>query len=189
MTAKAPFLTLMAALAALALAGCTPKLNRADGGPYAPGVKRGADAVDGLVVGHRLMHAGEYELALSAFTRAAADQGMTNDIRLALGTANLGLGRLGQAETLLRKSVKAEPTIPEAWNNLGVVLMEKGEYAEAAQVFRRAYALDNGESDSVRDNLRKALAKSENPDYDDVTEQDYKLVRRGSSDFLIRRIP
>ncbi|MDQ2093780.1 tetratricopeptide repeat protein [Rhodalgimonas zhirmunskyi] len=189
MTAKTPFIALTAALVALVLSGCAPKLDRTDGGPYAPGVKRGGEAVDGLVVGHRLMAAGEYELALSAFTRAAAEQGMTNDIRLALGTANLGLGRLGQAETLLRKAVKEEPTIPEAWNNLGVVLMEKREYAEAAQVFRRAYALDNGESDSVRDNLRKALAKSENPDYADETEQDYKLVRRGSSDFLIRRIP
>ncbi len=177
-----------AGLCVLTLGACAPGLTRKGDGPYAPGVARG-EAVDGLIVGHRLMQAGEYELALSAFTRAAADHGMTNDVRLAIGTANLGLGRLGQAEKLFRQAVKEDATIPEAWNNLGVVLMEKGEYAEAAQVFRRAYALDNGESDSVRDNLRKALAKSENPDYDDVAEQDYKLVRRGSSDFLIRRIP
>ena len=55
-------------------------------------------------------------------------------------------------------------------------------------MFRRAYALDDGESDSIRDNLRLALEKSENPDYDE-REQDYKLVRRGSSDYLIRKIP
>ena len=55
--------------------------------------------------------------------------------------------------------------------------------------FRRAYALDNGESDSIRDNLRLALAKLENSDYGDAQEQDYKVVRRGSGDFVIRKIP
>ena len=138
---------------------------------------------------HRLMQAGEYELALEAFTRAAAEQGMTADVVSAIGTANLGLGRLGQAETLLRRAVKQDEAIPETWNNLGVVLMERGKYAEAEQIFRRAYALDNGQSDSIRDNLRLALAKSENPDYDDPQQQDYKLVRRGSADYVIRQIP
>ena len=131
----------------------------------------------------------EYELALEAFTRAAAEQGMTADVVSAIGTANLGLGRLGQAETLLRRAVKQDEAIPETWNNLGVVLMERGKYAEAEQIFRRAYALDNGQSDSIRDNLRLALAKSENPDYDDPQQQDYKLVRRGSADYVIRQIP
>jgi hypothetical protein len=68
--------------------------------------------------------------------------------------------------------------------------MERGEFAEAAQIFQQAYALDDGQSDSIRDNLRLALAKSENSDYTESNEeQKYKLVRRGSSDFLIRSIP
>ena len=171
----------------LALAACSQ--GQSHDGPFAPGVARNGEAVDGMIVGHRLMQAGEYELALRAFTRAAATQGVNADVLAALGSANLGLGRLGQAEKLLREAIKAEETSPEAWNNLGVVLMEKGENAEAAQLFRRAYALDNGESDSIRDNLRLALAKIENPGYGEVQEQDYKLVRRGSSDYLIRSIP
>ena len=170
-------------------AACSAPLAPTRNSPYAPGFDQRADAVDGLVVGHRLMQAGEHELALEAFTRAAADQGMTPDVISALGSANIGLGRLGQAEKLLRRAVKDDAAIPETWNNLGVVLMEKGEYAEAEQMFRRAYALDNGESDSIRDNLRKALAKTENPDYDEMEEQEYKLVRRGSSEYLIRQIP
>ena len=100
----------------------------------------------------------------------------------------LGLGRLGQAETLLRRAIATDEAIPETWNNLGVVLMEKGDAAEAEQIFRRAYALDNGESDSIRDNLRLALAKIENQGYDEA-DQEYKMVRRGSSEFLLRRIP
>lgn len=172
------------------LAACsTGGLGASDRGPYAPGVKPGARAEDGMVVGHRLMEAGEFELALDAYTRAALDQGMTPDVLAGLGSANLGLGRLGQAETLLRRAIAADGAIPETWNNLGVVLMEQGKTAEAEQIFRRAYALDNGESDSIRDNLRLALAKSENSDYGAYEEQEYKLVRRGSTVYSIRRVP
>ncbi|MGX9351582.1 tetratricopeptide repeat protein [Shimia sp. W99] len=174
----------------LSLAACSSGgLGTSDDSPFAPPVDTSKDAVDGLVVGWRLMEAGEYELALDAFARHAVDHGTTPELKAAVGTAYIGLGRLGQAETLLRESLKEGPDHPETWNNLGVVLMEKGELPEAELVFRKAYALDNGESDSIRDNLRLALAKSENPGYDDGKTQDYKLVRRGSSDYLIRQTP
>ncbi len=180
----------IALIATFALAACSSGGLGDVRGPYAPGFKPGAEAVDGLVVGHRLMQAGEFELALEAYSRAALERGTTDvDVLSGLGSANLGLGRLGQAETLLRRAIDTDEAIPETWNNLGVVLMEQGNLAEAEQVFRRAYALDNGESDSIRDNLRLAIAKNENPDYGDDQEQDYKLVRRGSSDYLIRRVP
>ncbi len=103
--------------------------------------------------------------------------------------ANLGLGRLGQAEKMLRDVVAEEPDWPEAWNNLGVVLMERGKTAEAQLVFQKAYALDNGESDSIRDNLRLALAKVENPDNTVEQNEDYKLVQEGRSEFAIRKTP
>ena len=114
---------------------------------------------------------------------------MTTEILTGLGTANLGLGRLGQSEAMLRRAVEEAPDWPEAWNNLGVVLMEKGELAEATGIFRKAYALDNGQSDSIRDNLRIALAKSENPDNNAGQQQDYKLVQRGQGEFQIRKTP
>ena len=171
----------------MTLAACSPGPS-ADN-PFAPGVKKNADAVDGVVVGNRLVSAGEYDLAIEAFSRAALDQGMTADVLAGLGTANLGLGRLDTAEDLLRRALEEDEKSPEIWNNIGVVLMEQGKNAEAEQFFRRAYALDNGESDSIRDNLRLALAKSENSAYGEGQEQDYKLVRRGSGEFLIRKIP
>lgn len=173
-------------LGILMLAGCAER-NLPDN-PYAPGVSSSGTAVDGAIVGHRLIRAGEHEMAIKAFSRAALDDGLTPEILIGLGSANLGLGRLGQAEELLRQAVEADGSSPEAWNNLGVVLMEKGELAEASQVFRRAYALDNGQSDSIRDNLRLALAKLEDSYYDVEEEQNYKLIRRGSSDYLIRTI-
>lgn len=160
-----------------------------EGQVYAPGLDGKEPAVDGLIVAARLMDAGEYELAIDAYTRAALVHGMSVDVLSGLGSANLALGRLGQSETLLRRAVTRDDAPPEAWNNLGVVLMERGKIAEATLVLRKAYALDNGRSDAIRDNLRLALANSENAVYDAPLEQDYKLVRRGGSDYLIRAIP
>ena len=153
----------------------------------APGVDLRADGADNLETGHRLVSSGQYELAIRSFNRAAIDRGSIDaEILSGLGSANLGLGRLGQAETLLRRAVERDPLQPEIWNNLGVVLMERGKNADAIQIFRKAFALDNGESVSIRDNLRLALEKIENSDTSSSNIDDYKLVRRGSADYLIR---
>jgi Flp pilus assembly protein TadD len=96
---------------------------------------------------------------------------------------------LGQAESLLRRAVKMDETRPEAWNNLGVVLMEQGKTVEAEQIFRKAFALDNGESIAIRDNLRLALAKSENSVIEDDNNNNYTLVRRGGGQFTLRTEP
>jgi Flp pilus assembly protein TadD len=141
---------------------------------------------DGLIVGHRLMAAGEYELALEAYMRAAGQQGLNVDTLSALGSANLHLGRLQQAERLLRRAVEEDPTFVPAQNNLGVVLMETGRVGEAAEVFRRAFATDNGNSDTIRDNLRLALARLENPGYTEGQEDEqFQLMRRGSGEDAI----
>ncbi|GAA6181318.1 MULTISPECIES: tetratricopeptide repeat protein [unclassified Shimia] len=174
----------------LILAACdTGGLSAPKDSPFAPDVDRSQAAVDGLVVGWRLLEAGETELAMDAFVRAAVTHGRTPEVLAAVGSANLALGRLGQAEELLRESLELDDSHAETWNNLGVVLMEKGALPEAELVLEKAYALDNGESDAIRDNLRLALAKSNHPGYGDEKPQEYKLVRRGSSDYLIRPTP
>ena len=172
------------------VAACVPdRIETGDTGPFAPGVDPKGDAVDGVEVANRLMDARQYELALDAYTRAALDQGLTAEILSGMGSANLGLGRLGQAESLLRQALDKKPDWPEAWNNLGVVLMEKGDTVEAEQIFRKAYALDNGQSDAIRNNLRLALAKSENTDNTIEEDQEYKLVQRGYGDYALRKDP
>ncbi|MEQ6201454.1 tetratricopeptide repeat protein [Sulfitobacter sp. HNIBRBA2951] len=186
--ALAALLILNTALAACSSGGFGasvfgPKVDPLD----APGVDLRADGADNLETGHRLVSSGQYELAIRSFNRAAIDRGTVDaEILSGLGTANLGLGRLGQAEILLRRAVERDATSPEIWNNLGVVLMERGKNADATQIFRKAFALDNGESVSIRDNLRLALEKNENFGAASGTPQDYKLVRRGSADYVIR---
>jgi Flp pilus assembly protein TadD len=169
----------------LALAACAPQQT----GPFAPAGPGRGEAVDGLTVGHRLMAAGEYELALKAYLRAAGEQGVTVDVLSALGSANLKLGRLGQAEQLLRRALEVDGSFVPAWNNLGVVLMEQGKYGEASECFRRAYALDSGASDEIRENLRLSLAKLGDPGYVQPENHNFALVRRGSGEYLLLSTP
>jgi Flp pilus assembly protein TadD len=177
----------------LALAACGPRPLGGTVGesPFAPtGVPRVAEAVDGLLVGHRLMAAGEYELALEAYYRAAAERGLNADVLSAIGSADLRLGRLGQAERILRQAIQVDERFVPAWNNLGVTLMEQSRVAEARNMFQTAYALDSGNSDEIRDNLRLAIAKLGQPAYDAPKEENtFQLVRRGNGRYLIFTTP
>jgi Flp pilus assembly protein TadD len=176
--------TLLAVCLAL-LASCVETTDLAATDPASPGLDPDGQSVDGLIVGHRLMASGEHELALRAYFRAAGELGLTVDVLSALGSANLKLGRLGQAETLLRQATEKEADFAPAWNNLGVVLMERGKAAEAARVFRIAYGLDSGKTDAIRDNLTLALAKVENISYDASEDATFALMRRGQGDYLL----
>ncbi|MCC6006507.1 MAG: tetratricopeptide repeat protein [Rhodobacteraceae bacterium] len=161
-------------------------------GPPAPaGTPVVSEAVDGLIVGHRLMAAGEYELALRAYQRRASQSGIDADVLSAMGSANLKLGRLGQAQNLLDAAIREEPQFVAAINNLGVVLMETGRFGEARSAFRAAFALDNGNSEEIRQNLALAIAKSENNAYSSDPEADntFRLVRRGNGRFLLLSTP
>ena len=175
---KRPFILSLAVLLALSACDNAGTLRQEDDSPFAPTGVADGQYVDGLIVGHRLIEAREYELALDAYFRAAAEQGINVDVLSAIGSANLQLGRLGQAEQILRRATELDETFPPAWNNLGVVLMERGQYGEASRVFRLAFALDSGRSAEIRENLRLALAKLDNPTYS-APDEEFRLVRRG----------
>lgn len=147
-------------------------------------------AVDGLVVGHRLMASGEYELAIKAYNRSISKVGLTADTLSALGSANLRLNRLGQAENFLRAAVKRDENFAAAWNNLGVVLSNTGKLNEAALAFRIAFGLDSGKSDEIRMNLTRALVNLEKPVYVEGEEiEELELMRRGNGRFLLLQTP
>ncbi len=151
-----------------------------------PAADARGDGVDGLLVGHRLMEAGEHDLALRAYLRAAAEDGMSVDVLSAIGSANLALGRLGQAEQILRRAVDIDPSFVPAQNNLGVVLMERGKVPEARVVFQQAFALDSGETDSIRENLMRAIALTQDSVYAEKEEvHTFSLVRRGQGEFVL----
>lgn len=175
-------LTVCAAL----LAGCTPASGVSRNAPF--GIDAHGKGVDGMTVGHRLMEAGEYELALKAYLRGAGEEGINSDTLSAIGSANLALGRLGQAEKILRRALEIDPDFVPALNNLGVVLMEQDNYGEARAMFQKAFALDSGETDSIRENLMLAIAKSEATVYDPTQEQEksgFRLVRQEKGKFVL----
>jgi len=178
--------SILAIALVLSLAACdTGGLGLSTDGRHAPPVDPKGTAVDPLLVGDRLMAAEEYELAYQSYIRAAATQGMGSEVMIALGSASLQLGRLIEAESLLRRALDLDDSNAAAWNNLGVVLMSNGDFAQARQVFKRAFVVSGGSSTEIRENLRLAIANLENPTYDEVNDNDYKLVQRGNGDFLI----
>ncbi len=141
-----------------------------------------------MTVGHRLMEAGEYELALKAYLRGAGETGIDADALSSIGSANLALGRLGQAENILKRALELDPDFVPAINNLGVVLMEQGKSGEARVLFQRAFALDSGETDSIRENLMLAIAQSEANVYDPIQEQEkggFRLVRQEKGKYVL----
>ncbi|SPJ24757.1 tetratricopeptide repeat protein [Palleronia abyssalis] len=169
----------------LLLSSCTGALPDRPISAVPPGVDRNADIVDGLVVGHRLMEAGEYELARKAYLRKAAEIGMTADVLSALGATDLKLGRLGQAEDRFREAIEKDDSFVPALNNLGVVLMETGRVAEASLFFRAAFAADSGQSDDIRANLTRALSLADNSVYTPQENMSFALVRRGNGNYRL----
>ncbi|MBA3910188.1 MAG: tetratricopeptide repeat protein [Rhodobacter sp.] len=132
------------------------------------------------------MEAGEYELALKAYYRAAATDGVSVDTLSAIGSANLALGRLGQAEKILRRATEEDPTFVPALNNLGVALMESGKIGEARVIFQQAFAQDSGQTDSIRENLKLAIAATEASVYDPTQEKgEFRLVRREKGKYVL----
>ena len=149
-----------------------------------------AQSVDQMLVGNRLMDAGQYELALQAYYRAAASRGLDAEVLTAIGSANLRLGRVGQAEAQFRNALDQDEGFVPAWNNLGVVLMERSSYGEARRAFEQAFALDSGRSDMVRDNLRLAIARMENSAYSDGNiENGPGLIRQGGGVYVLLANP
>lgn len=165
---------LVGCLCAALLGACSPNPTPS---VFAPGIDPNAAEVDGRIVGERLMANSEYELALEAFQRAAARDGFDAEILSAMGVANFRLGRLDQSISLFNRALALEPNWPGLLNNLGVALMETGAYAQAAGIFQKAVALDNGENDSIRENLRLAL---ENHDQSQYSAEKNNEARQGS---------
>lgn len=154
-------------------------------GPAVPfGTQRTA-SVDGLIVGDRLMAAGEFQLALNAYRRSAAENGLTAEALSGMGSANLRLGRLNQAKILLEKALESDNESAAVWNNLGVVLMNQQEPRQARQAFRVAFGIDSGDSELIRQNLILANEQISAQTTKIVELTDYSLVRHGNGSYFL----
>jgi Flp pilus assembly protein TadD/cell division protein FtsN len=59
---------------------------------------------------------------------------------IGLGEANLGLGKMHEAETAYRKAVSAEPDSAKALEGLGTILVSRGAFEDAITHFNRSLA-------------------------------------------------
>ncbi len=66
-----------------------------------------------------------------------------------LGWVYFRLGKLEEAETMLRKAVSIEPRLSKAHFCLGVVLESQRKVEEAADSFQRALAIEPRDYDSL----------------------------------------
>lgn len=180
----------LTACTALPNGGRLAPLDRALEIAAPPGTVVLQDEVDQILVGDRLMDAGQPDLALRAYYRAAGNTGLDAEVLTAIGAANLALGRIGQAEDQFRQALEIDESFVPAWNNLGVALMERGDYGQARRAFEQAFALDSGQTDAIRDNLRLSIARMENIIYNETNARPaLGLIRRGGGVYDLRPQP
>lgn len=58
------------------------------------------------------------------------------------GLTEFYLGQPGAAEELLRKALKEEPDLPQAWQILGLIHLDAGRYEQAMAAFAQVVVLD-----------------------------------------------
>ncbi len=77
---------------------------------------------------------------------------------LSQGIEHQRSGRAGQAEAVYRTILQRHRNLPEAYEQLGTLLLERGAFAEAADSLRRAFDLDPSRTSALR-NLCIALVR------------------------------
>ena len=64
--------------------------------------------------------------------------GVPAPLMLALGSAYIRNGQLGEAETSYKEAVQTDPKLGAAYSNLAVIYLKTGRYPEAKDAVRRA---------------------------------------------------
>lgn len=95
--------------------------------------------------------------AAAAFAAAIAIDPLDEEAAAGLAATLREEGKLAEAETALTQSLSNIAKSPVLWNNLGVVRVERGAYAQAAEAFEKALAID-GAFEAARANLARASA-------------------------------
>ena len=95
------------------------------------------------------------------------------------GLASKGLGDIGDACADFKRAIAIDPTFQDAWNNLGVLHFEAGDFEASLECLNKAIALSDhsdylinrgilrlhqGHSKDAREDLENALRKDSNND-------------------------
>jgi tetratricopeptide (TPR) repeat protein len=126
---------------------------------------------------------GRYADARETFRKAGRLDPGAAQFQLGIANSLAMEGRLGEAETLLRRLTSRFPRNALAWFNLGNVLRDLGRPADAKPCFLEALAIDPAHLDA-RNNLGGALQKLYR--FDDA-EREYRACIAQAPGYLIAR--
>ena len=99
--------------------------------------------------------AGRVPDAATAYETIAARWPESFGAWMGLGNTRFALKDPAAAERAFRKAAEADPTAPQAWNNLAYALAEQGRRAEAIAAAERAVALGGANADPYRATLQE----------------------------------
>ncbi len=105
-----------------------------------------------------LERAGQLDAAATAFRAIAGKWPLDAAALIGLANVQYALSDLAAAERSLRDATRRDPQSPAAWNNLAVVLGERGDRAAAIAAVRRAIEIDGGRTALYRETLAELEA-------------------------------
>lgn len=109
-------------------------------------------------VGDLSYESGNYKAAAELYASSHALKADQPDVLFRLGVSLWFLEKWSSSIPLFERYVELVPNDPKGWNNLGVVLREKGEVKRALECYNQALHLD-GSLEVVKRNLGTAKEK------------------------------
>ncbi len=110
------------------------------------------------MVGNLSYKSGNYEAAAELYASSHALKADQPDMLFRLGVSLWFLQKWSSSLPLFERYVELVPDDPKGWNNLGVVLREKGEVKRALECYNQSLQLD-GSLEIVKRNLGTAKEK------------------------------
>ena len=144
-----------------------------------------------LNLGRSLLASNQPDLAHDAFIRSIRVEGLTAAALTGAGLASERQGLLREAKRYFLRAKTLSPESVLAHNNLGVVLYRLGEYHEAKQAFRAAFALSSGTNSVAQHNLGLAdfaIAREEGRTLE-LAENPVAIRRLGSGVYTLSDKP
>lgn len=159
-------------------AGCVQPGSLAD--------TQGASAPASLAVAIRLLDENQPEMAIDAFSRVIANEGVSAEALVGLGVAYHRTGRQTASVRMFEAGVDFDPNSAEARNNLGVAYYMAEEYVLALSEFERAFAITGGADPTVRFNLGVAeVALASRAEQVEVDDANFDVIQYGHGVFRL----
>jgi tetratricopeptide (TPR) repeat protein/peroxiredoxin len=118
-----------------------------------------------LSYGSTFFQRGYFEQAESSFRRALRDDPTSAEASYGAGSACLNLGKIAEARASFQRAVELAPnypdTLPNAWNNLGLLSTREGRTGDAIGYFQQALKVNPGHLIAL-ENLGNAYRQQRN---------------------------